>query len=63
MKASKLISLCSKNLKAVASVYSKLQAEMSNILDRPVEHSNMKPSLRAPNSAAFPLAMKHKQKF
>lgn len=36
---------------------------MSHILDRPVEHSNMQPSLRAPNSAAFPLAMKQKQNF
>lgn len=28
----------------------------SHVLERPVEHSNMYPSLRGPNSAAFPPA-------
>lgn len=34
---------------------------MSYVLDKPVDVSNMKPSLRGPYSAAFPEATKQKE--
>lgn len=36
------------------------KSNLAYILDKPVEHSNMKPSFRRPNPAAFPLATQNK---
>lgn len=43
-----------KNLKDMT-----VKMQTTHFLARPVEVSNMKPSLRRPNSAAFPLAANH----